>query len=38
SAHDGSPWRPDGSPIVTGRDAATHAELLDVLQAARAEG
>jgi myo-inositol-1(or 4)-monophosphatase len=34
SAHDGSPWRPDGSPIVSGRDAGTHAELLDCLRVA----
>ncbi len=36
TAHDGSPWRPDGSPIVSGRDTATHAELLDCIRAARA--
>jgi myo-inositol-1(or 4)-monophosphatase len=35
SAHDGSAWRPDGSPIVSGRDAATHAELLDCIAAAK---
>ncbi len=35
TAHDGSPWRPDGSPLVAGCDADVHAELLDCVRAAR---
>jgi myo-inositol-1(or 4)-monophosphatase len=35
TAHDGTRWRPDGSGIVTGRDEATHAELLDCVRAAQ---